>query len=341
MKTKKKVVVIGGGTGTYSVLSGLKAYSDEVSITAIVAMSDNGSSAGRLRDEFGALPVGDVRMALLALSDDTRIDNASLRALFSYRYVKGGEGLNGHNFGNLLLVALGEILGSQHSAIEMVSRLLNTQGVVLPVTTDSISLVATYDDGLRIVGESSIDEPPEDRGNHKIINLTVEPRGVLAHGVREALLEADYIILGPGDLYTSLLAAVVVGDLAHVLAQSKGTFIYIANLMSKFGQTTGYDTATYISEIKKYAGRVPDYVFINTHPLSEELIAKYAVTHEYPVHDGGRGSHDTVCVKGDFISTEEVRTARGDTIRRSLIRHDAEKISSALRALWLGNTPKV
>lgn len=329
MQSKKNVVVIGGGTGTYSVLSGLKAYPDKVDLTAVVAMSDDGSSTGRLRDEFGILPVGDVRMALLALSDEARIDNQSLRALFSYRFVKGGEGLQGHNFGNLLLVALSEILGSELSAIAMVSRLLGVQGKVLPVTTDSIFLAATYDDGLEVVGESIIDNPPKDRGDHGISDLRVVPEATVCPEVCTALAEADYIVLGPGDLYTSLLAAVVVGDLSVRIRNAKGKFVFVGNLMSKFGQTTGYTTEKYISEIQKYIGRVPDAFFINTTPFPESALLRYIVAGEHPVLDTGSGTEATRVIRGDFVGTEEVRGMKGDTHKRSLVRHDAQKLSEA------------
>ena len=331
---KKKVVVIGGGTGTYSVLSGLKKYGNQVDVTAIVAMTDSGSSTGRLRDELGALPVGDVRMALLALGDESRIDNHTLRELFLYRFQKGGEGLRGHNFGNLLLVALSEVMGSELSAIEVVSRMFNIHGCVLPVSTESLTLVAQYEDGSEVVGEKDIDVPPDGWVEKSISNIEVRPRGVLTPGVREALLNADVIILGPGDLYTSLLAAVLVGEMRELIQKSPAQFIYIGNLMSKWGQTTGYNSATYIKEIEKYTGRAPGTMFINTTSFPPDALTRYTAIGEHPVEDTGSDNTSTVVIRGDFVATEEVTRATGDTYKRSLIRHDAEKLSSALMAYF-------
>ncbi len=330
MDSKKKIVVIGGGTGTYSILSGLKKYTDHVSLTAVVAMSDNGSSTGRLRDEFGALPVGDVRMALLALADEERIDNASLRRLLSYRFLKGGDGLAGHNFGNLLLVALSEVLGSTGAAIDMVSRMLGTLGTVLPVSVEQLTLVATYDDGVEIKGESSIDEPPRDRAQHAITGLRVLPSGTATDQVTQAIAAADLIVLGPGDLYTSVLAAVVVGDMRQQLQKSHGKIVFVTNLMSKFGQTTGYDSARYTEVIEEYVGRRPDAVIINTAPLPTDLLPRYHDADEFPVVDTGSYRSDTDIIRGDFLAMQAVKTTEGDTIRRSLIRHDAEKIAPAI-----------
>lgn len=327
---KKNVVVIGGGTGTYSVLSGLKGYADSLNLTAIVAMSDAGGSNAKLRDELGALPVSDVRMALLALSNEVRIDSTSLRELFLYRFTKGKDGLLGHNFGNLLITALSDILGSQLAAIEMVSRMLDLRGKVLPVTTEPIHLVAKYDDCVEVVGEDGIDVPTPERAQHAIIDLSIRPHAALCPGVVSAIMDADLIVLGPGDLYTSLLAAAIVGDLPKVLRDAPGRFIYISNLMSHYGQTTGYDTARYVAEIEKYIGRAPDAMLINTTEFPSDLVERYAESDEYPVVDAGSGNNTTEVVRGDFVSTAEVRTVKGDMLKRSLIRHDARKLADSL-----------
>ena len=149
---KKNVVVIGGGTGTHTVLQGLKRYQKQLNVSARVTMADSGGSTGRLRDEFGFLPVGDVRMALAALASDVDEHEELVRELFMYRFAKG-DGLSGHNFGNLLLVALTDILGSEEAAIKAAARVLRVQGTVVPVTTGTVDLVATYDDGVVVRGE--------------------------------------------------------------------------------------------------------------------------------------------------------------------------------------------
>ena len=155
---KKKVVVIGGGTGTHTVLRGLKHYQAQIDISAVVTMADSGGSTGRLRDEFGYLPVGDVRMALTALASDIDKNEELMRELFLYRFNKG-EGLSGHNFGNLLLVALTDILGSEDLAIKAAGKILRIEGKVEPVTIAKADLVAKYEDGVELVGEHAIDEP--------------------------------------------------------------------------------------------------------------------------------------------------------------------------------------
>ncbi len=328
--TKKNVVVLGGGTGSFSVRSGLKAYADRINISAVVAVSDNGGSTGKLRDEFGHLPIGDVRMALLSLADENKIDSASLRELFLYRFDKGGEGLRGHNFGNLFLTALADITGSEEEAISIASSMLGVKGSVLPVTYEDITLVAEYSDGVTVRGETHIDEPTPDRDACEIVELRLEPASRETSAVREALQSADMIVLGPGDLYTTLLAVCLVGDVPALIRASSATFVYVSNLVSKFGQTTGYDTARYISEIQKYVGRVPDYMFVNTTPLPQVLIQKYAETGERPIEDVGSGHEKTVCVGGDFLASEEVKTRAGDVLKRSLIRHDSAKLAAAL-----------
>ena len=165
---KKQVVCIGGGTGIYPVLQGLKQYHKQLDITAIISMADSGGSNARIRDQFGLLPLSDINRALSALSTDYEADDQLLRQLFLYRFEKG-EGVSGHNFGNLLLVALTDILGSEAEAIKAAARILRVRGRVLPVTTDVVDIVARYDDGLTVVGEHKIDEPAADRTGHRIV----------------------------------------------------------------------------------------------------------------------------------------------------------------------------
>ncbi|HEY0964180.1 MAG TPA: 2-phospho-L-lactate transferase CofD family protein, partial [Candidatus Paceibacterota bacterium] len=182
---KKNIIIIGGGTGTHTILRGLKRYQKQVNLSAIVTMADSGGSTGRLRDEFGYLPVGDVRMALAALASDIDEHEELLRQLFLYRFDRG-NGLSGHNFGNLLLVALTDILGSEEEAIRAAARVLRVQGQVVPVTTQPVDLVATYDDGVVLVGEHLIDEPSLDRLHRKITHLSVQPQATISARAEEA-----------------------------------------------------------------------------------------------------------------------------------------------------------
>lgn len=328
---KKKIVVVGGGTGTYTVLSGLKKYSDILDLTAIVAMTDSGGSTGRLRDEFGYLPVGDVRMALSALAREDDEHDALLRKLFLHRFAKNGD-ISGHNFGSLFLVALTDILGSEESAIEAASRVLRVCGTVLPVTHEKVHLVAEYSNGERIVGEHEIDEPNASVGEQKITSLSITPKANVNTKAREALLQADLIIFGPGDLYTSVLANCVVDGFSEALARSKGKVVYISNLMTKVGQTTGMGVAAHVQELTQYSGRTPDFVFVNTATLPDNLLSRYELEREYPVVVDYESETCKVIAR-DFLASEEVVRGKGDVLKRSLIRHDPHKLASAIRAL--------
>lgn len=329
---KKRVVTVGGGTGTHTVLKGLKRYADKLDITAIVTMADSGGSTGRLRDEFGHLPVGDARMALAALSADVDAHDELLRELFLYRFAKG-DGLCGHNFGNLLLTALTDLLGSEVEAIETASRILRVRGRVVPVTTDDVHLKAEYDDGVVIIGEHDIDEPLKERNGSRIRRLSVTPAATINPQAADALRTADLIVLGPGDLYTSILANVVVDGFSAAVAQSSARLVYVSNLMSKVGQTKGMHAQEHIDELARYVGRTPEYVLLNTEPIDPELIERYhEEENDHPIENN--------CVEGvctihatDLLAKEAFTTPQGDVLKRSLVRHDSDKLASAILSL--------
>lgn len=323
---KKRVVVIGGGTGTFSVLSGLKAFSDRLDIRAVITMADSGGSTGKLRDEFGYLPVGDVRMALVALADEDLADQVELRKLFLHRFEKGGMNLAGHNFGNLLLVALTDIMGSEIQAIRFAERLLRTKGNVLPVTTDDLTLVAEYDDGVSVRGETHIDEPERSRDRHRIVELKTEPEGRVADAAHEAIEQADLIVLGPGDLYTSVLAVCVVPGVSEAVRASRAQVVYVSNLMSKFGQTSGMSVAECAAEIERYLERAIDHILVNGAPFSEDLLRRYAAEGEYPVVDDGFRT----TVRSDLVSDAIIQQSASDALKRSLVRHDPAKLAQAI-----------
>lgn len=323
-----KIVTIGGGTGTFTVLTGLKKY--PVDLTAIVTMADSGGSTGRLRDEFGSLPVGDVRMALAALADDENGRNL-LRDLFLFRFDKGEKGLHGHNFGNLFLVALEELLGSQKDAITAVSTILRVKGKVLPVTTQDTHLVAQYSDGSVLKGETFIDEPPRTHDStQRIVKLGLDPSAKITPEAKAAIVNADVILLGPGDLYTSLLANCVVQGVKEAIIQSKGVFLYVTNLMSKRGQTSQLSAADHVKEIEKYTGRMPDIVVHNNRKFPASILKRYAQLDEHPVLDDLESLKKVRIVRGDIIAIEAIKKSSGDTVRRSLIRHDPDKLAGVI-----------
>lgn len=327
---KKRIVVVGGGTGTFTVLRGLKRYALELELCAIVTMADSGGSTGRLRDEFGQLPVGDVRMALTALAADLDVHDELLRELFLYRFSKG-EGLSGHNFGNLLLTALTDILGSEVAAIAAASRLLRIAGEVIPVTTLATELVATYADGTVIEGEHLIDEPTTADRHGGIAAVALTPAASLYPAAAAALTAADLIVLGPGDLYTSVIANCVVDGFASTLAASPARVVYVANLMTKVGQTTGYGVAEHVTEITRYCGRAPDVVIANSAPFATEVLARYAAVGEYPVEHNFVPTGDVRVYHEPVVATEIITTDTGDTLQRSLIRHDSDRLAALLR----------
>ena len=322
---RKNIVVIGGGTGTHTILRGLKRYQKQVNLSAIVTMADSGGSTGRLRDEFGYLPVGDVRMALAALASDIDEHEELLRELFLYRFDRG-NGLSGHNFGNLLLVALTDILGSEEEAIRAAARVLRVQGNVVPVTTEKVHLVAQYQDGVTVVGEHSIDEPAPERLSQKITELSVTPSASISPRAEEVILNADLIVLGPGDLYTSVLANCVIDGVADAIRHSSAKVVFVCNLMTKTGQTTDMGVAEHVAEISRYLGRAPDVVLVNTGILPVDLLERYADDGEYPVVFNYE-AHNCRIIPADMLAGEVIETASGDILKRSLIRHDPRKLA--------------
>lgn len=332
--TKQSVVVIGGGTGTHTILRGLKQFGDQIDLSAIVTMADSGGSTGRLRDEFGQLPVGDVRMALTALARETDSHEELVRQLFMHRFDRG-SGLEGHNVGNLLLVALTDILGSEERAIEAAAQVLNVQGAVIPVSTAQTHLVAHYSDGSEVVGEHEIDEPDASHAQCQIVQLSVTPPVPANPRALEAIMDAAVVVLGPGDLYTSILANCVVGDIARALQQTPAQLVYVANLMTKTGHTCGMGVRAHTAEIARYVGRVPDVVLANIGTISAELEAKYAAEGEalLPLESELGTLHSYTVLTDDFIAKEAVQLQSGDVLKRSLVRHDSAKLAAAIVSL--------
>jgi uncharacterized cofD-like protein len=329
----KNIVVIGGGTGTYTVLTGIKNISD-INITAIVSSADSGGSTGILRDEFGFLPVGDFRQCLVALAGESDGGN-TLRELFQYRFQKGGSGLEGHNFGNLFITALTDILGNEKEAYQKVSKILNVKGKVFPVTFDRVQLLAEYEDQTIGYGESMIDSPPEDHdGAMRITRLWVQPKANTYERSKQAILDADLIIFGPGDLYTSVLANVVIDGCADYISQSNAKILFITNLVSKWGQTHNFKTSDYVSEIEKYIKRKVDYVLINkSKPFPKEVVKIYESVNDFPVEDDMQ--NDKRVIHKDLLSEVQINQVKSDIVRRSFLRHDSHKIAEVVQNIIL------
>jgi len=313
---KKNIVVIGGGTGTYTVLSGLKRY--PVNLSAVLAMADSGGSTKVLREEFGILPPGSVRPALVALSNAEK----SLSELFAYRFEEG-NGLSGHSFGNLFLTALTRELGSFEKAIEEAGKILNIKGQVIPSTLQDCHLFAKLENGKVIKGEEDIDEPKHD-GNLRVKKVWLQPRCRANPKAIAAIKKAHLIVIGPGDVYTSILPNFLVSGITEAVKKSKAKKVYVCNLMTKFGETHGFSAKDFVDTLEKYIGKnVLDYVFLNTKRPSSARIKRYEKEQAKFVK----------CEKGDFKDTSYKVIIR-DLLRPSgFVRHDSAKLARALLSL--------
>lgn len=321
---RPKVVVIGGGTGTFTVLSGLKHY--PVELSAVVAMSDSGGSTGRLRDQLGVLPPGDLRQALVALSES----EALWRKLFTYRFETGD--LTGHSFGNIFLSTLEKITGSTELALKLATKVLKTKGTVIPVTTQHTTLCAKYADGSLLMGESLIDSADEPRPRIKFVYL--EPNAEVNKKAANKIKSADYLVLGPGDLYTSTIPNLLVDGVLAAMAESSAKVIYVMNLMTKVGQTDNFTCSTYLKELRKYIGDIKlDYVVVNNKYPDKKITDWYKLTAgaELVKDDLSRMKElNAKIVRGDFISKVKFEQSLADRVKRSLIRHAPEKLAKAL-----------
>ncbi len=316
----KKVTVIGGGSGIFNVLKGLKDY--PVDLTSVVTAFDSGGSAGELRDEFGILPPGDLRRSLVALSPET--ENQTLRDLFSYRFASTSS-LKGHSFGNLLLSALNDITGSEIAAIKKAGEILNIKGRALPVSVDQAEVCAELEDGTIVRSETNIDIPRHD-GSKRIKKVYLNPPATAYREAYEAVLQADLVVIGPGDLFSSILPNILVRGMSQALKGTSGKVAYIPNLMSKWGETHGFKSSDLVREVLNYSGlRQMDYLICNDQPLNEELLKRYRLERSYPI-----------AVDEQSLKTLTKELIKGDILWQSdIIRHDAGKLSRVIVDLVL------
>jgi len=325
MKNKINIVCIGGGTGTFVVLKGLKSY--QYHLSAIVTMSDSGGSNKRIRDEFGLLPTSDIRQCFIALSDEQG-GAGLLRKLFMYRFERG-EGISGMTFGNLFMAALSDILGSQEEAIRKTGKVLRISGTVIPVTFTKTNLFAEYENGHIATEEHMIDEPEHD-GTLKITKLFLKPTAEPNLQAIEALKKADLIVLGPGDLYTSLMPNIIVPGIADAIRQSKAKKVYVMNLMTKYGQTYNYSALDHIKTLEEYIGKSLNYVLLNKSIYPVRVLKKYEAMKEYPVLDDLPEKAYYTVVRKPIVSRQLVEKSTSDSLVRSLIRHDSDKLAKEL-----------
>lgn len=312
----KKVVVIGGGTGNFVVLKGLKKY--PLDLTAIVSMADDGGSTGILRDELGVLPPGDVRQCLVALSNSSRL----MRSLMNYRFENGG--LGGHSFGNLLLSALEKVTGSFEKAVEEAGKILAIRGKVIPVTTNQVRLKMVLNNRRILEGEKEVYLSQEIDQGYKTIYL--EPFPKVNPRVIEEIQNADLIVLGPGGLHTSLIPNLLVEGVCDAISRSDARKVYVVNLMNRKGQTTGYKTSHYLQELVRIIGKdIFDHILINAQKPPEQLIEVYAEEGDLVEND----LEDDRLISADLLGRVAEETKR-DLLKRNLIRHDSKKLAQEL-----------
>ena len=314
IESPPRVVVIGGGTGSFSVLSGLKKY--PLDLTAIISMADNGGSTGILREEFGILPPGDIRRALVALSGAEE----SLSRLFTYRFPKGS--LKGHSCGNLLLTALTNMRnGNFEMAVRDMEKILAVKGRVIPVTLMDANLYAEIENGKIIAGETSIDIPQHD-GHLKIEKVYLQPNCLINPCAQEAIQKADLIVIGPGDLYTSIIPNLLVKGVPEAIKKNRGRKVYVSNIMTKFGETNGFKGKDFVCEIEKYLGdNVLDIVIFNNNCPDKKRIQEYE-----------KEEAQFVSWEPESFRKSKFEIQEKDLLRESgFIRHDPSKIS---RVLW-------
>lgn len=307
-----RIVAVGGGTGLSMLLRGIKNITNNV--TAVVTVGDDGGSSGRLREEMGVLPPGDIRNCIAALADDEDL----VTKLFQYRF-KSGEGLEGHSFGNLFLTALCSITGDMVRAVKESSNVLSIRGRVLPSTLDDMKLVAEMEDGRIIHGESNI---PEAHG--KIKRLFTDPHHCRALAdVISAIRDAELIILGPGSLYTSVIPNLLIEEISHEIAKSNAKKIYVCNIMTQPGETDGYSVCDHINAIMKHAGskKVIDAVLVNDF-MPSNLAKKYQMAGSYPV----KLDLDNLKKLGVKLVTRKLI----EDSKEGLVRHSSNRVARAI-----------
>lgn len=321
------LVAIGGGTGLSTLLSGLKRYvgdaADGVSIgrlSAVVAVSDDGGSSGRLRDEFQMPPPGDIRNCMVALSEDSHL----LAKLFQYRFSGAGD-LAGHNFGNLFLAALSDVTGDFAEAVRLSSEILASKGHIYPATVSDVRIAARLSDGTVVRGETNISKT-----GGRIERLYLEPEDCEPHtDAIAAIGAADIITVGPGSLYTSILPPLLVKGVVDAVTNSRAVKIFICNLMTQPGETDGLTARRHLEIVREYAPALNfDYIIVNDRPIRDEQVELYT-------RDGAQqiGVHGSI----EAAEIEGARVIRADLLSEGpLVRHDPARLARAVLDL-VGN----
>jgi uncharacterized cofD-like protein len=318
---KKRIVCIGGGTGLFGTLMGLKKLPN-VLLSSIVAMTDDGGSTGKLRESFGVLPAGDVRQNLVALANVPML----MSEVLQHRFKAGGEAFKGHNLGNLFLTALYEIKGSMKEGVRCFGDILNIQGIVVPVTDTYVHLNARFEDGMVISGESKIDKAEGRHPDLRIKDLWHEPKAECNIDAYSNILNTDLVVIGPGDLFTSVITNLIVEFIPEAIARTKAKKVYICNLMTKPGETAHYGVFEHVREIVKYLGGDHlDYVIVSKTKLSTRACRIYKARGQLPVSLREIKKIESVTKAKIIIADVGHET--------DLVRHDSEKIKEVVRKI--------
>lgn len=302
----KKVVVLGGGTGQSTLLKGLKLF--PIDISAVVSVCDDGSSTGRLREEFNTFAVGDLRKVIASLSETEPL----FEELLNYRFETTSD-LNGHTVGNLLLTALSNITGNMQEGIEMIGKVLKIKGKVLPFTLDSPTLIGKMNDGSMIRGEHNIT-----KSNQKIEEVYYENEVRVNPNVLKVIREADLIILSMGSLYTSIIPDLLNKELLNTIDKSKAKIMYVCNMMTQPGETDDYKVSDHIKILNKYLGKKKiDIVIANNGEIPKNILDKYATEEQ----------KDQVIFDEENLKDIKVITGNYVTVVNNIIRHRVAKLS--------------
>lgn len=318
MKTKNpKVIVMGGGTGVFNTLMSLKNY--PIDLTAVVSIADDGGSSGVLREEFGILPPGDIRRALIALAPESA---KSLTKLFTYRF-ENGSGLKGHSFGNLFIAALTDITKNFNTAVHAAGRILSIKGNVVPVSLEECRLIAKLKSGIFIFGETNIDIPDNKKEKILIDKVFLNKKVKANPEAIKEIKKADYIIVGPGDLYTSIIPNFLVNGIKDAFEKSKAKKIYICNIVTKFSETNDFKAIDFLKTLEKYICKnCFDYLILNDYnQIPQRLINIYRKEKKQVVK---------FKIK-DFEKYKKLNIVIGDIVNKNkLLRHNNKRLGKAL-----------
>lgn len=306
-----RIVVIGGGTGLSVLLRGLKEYTSN--ITAIVSVGDDGGSSGRIREEFGMIPVGDVRNCIVALSDLEDL----MEQLFDYRFQQG-EGLDGHSLGNLILVAMAQLTGSFHNAVSNINEVLQIRGKVLPVTDVPITLKAILDDDTEIIGESCVSQ-----ADKPIVRLTIEPEDVKPlKEALEAISEAEAIVLGPGSLFTSIIPNLLVDGIVDAILNSRAMKFYVCNVMTQAGETDNFTAEDHLFSLIEHGRKgIVDTIIVNNHEtVDPQILERYAEEGAIPV-----------TYRKEILERFHVKVVEASLLNeQQVLRHDSRRLAETI-----------